>query len=515
MRTFATSTRQRRGTRVPTRRAPSRVGRAKVAQRAEIRHILHGPRLQPELTVGAPDDAYEREADRVAEEIVGRGQIEPHGSNPAAPAIRRRAPAGGLVSRQAAPEISPDELLLDRKLGGYYAAMAGLLGEDVPEGERRKGAVREGVVELQRILTGPAGLEEKRQTLEALEASIEPVLPGHAPASPPQSVQRREAGRRGGAEPSANVARGIRGLQGRGERLSPAVRGYFEPRLGHSFAGVRIHTDPAAASLAESLDALAFTVGSDVGFGAGQYDPGSEEGLRLIAHELTHTVQQGGAVPLSSSVSSETARPIRRAGGLRVSRAMSSACAGTSRWPGNFAHLLIESNYATTINPIFGETEFSIPSGGPSGISTGYADMVDTSVPAIYEIKPFLGRASGVAQAQRYRDAAQAFCDPTRYWLLGATYPRTVLPFSATHDLVSEQSEYLGVVDYWTRLRPPPVPVRVPKPKPVRKPIKVPKPKPVPWWVPVGAAAAYILWNSKGCLAGPWGCVIDWATPGI
>ena len=485
-------------------------------QRAAVRHILHGPsRRQPKLLVGAPDDVYEREADGVAEKIVGRGGIEPHGSNRGAPAIRLRAPAGGLVSRQAAPEISPEELLVDRKLGGYYRALADLLGEEVPEGKQRKGDVLKGVMELQRILTGPAGLEEKRQTLEAFEASIEPVLPGHAPASPPQSVQRREAGPQGGVEPSPDVAREIRGLQGRGQRLPPAIRGYFEPRLGHSLARVRIHTDPAAASVAQSLDALAFTVGRDVAFAAGQYDPGSEAGLRLIAHELTHTVQQGGAVPLSDSASCEAVRPIRRAGGLRVSRAMSSACAGTSRWPGNLEHLLIESNYATMINPIFGETEFSIPFGSASGIGTGYADMVDTSLPAIYEIKPWVGRASGVAQAQRYRDAAQAFCDPTQYWLLGATYPFTVFPISTTHELASAQTEHPGVVGYWTRLRPPPVPVPVPKPKPKPKPIKIPKPKPVPWWVPVGAAAAYILWNSKGCLAGPWGCVIDWATPGI
>jgi hypothetical protein len=193
---------------------------------------------------------------------------------------------------------------------------------------------------------------------------------------------------------------------------------------------------------------------------------------------------------------------------------MDTACAGTSRWPGNFEHLLIESWYTSTINPLFGEAEFSIPFGSATGTgSFGFADLVDTSVPAIYEIKPWLGRASGVAQVERYRDAAEAFCDPTQLWLLGASYPFTVLPFTATHDLVSAQTEHLGVVGYWYRLRPPPVPVPVPVPE--RKPVKIPEPKPVPWWVPVGAAAAYLLWNSKGCLAGPWGCVVDWATPGI
>ncbi len=422
------------------------------------------------------------------------------------------------MSRQAASEVSSEEDLIDRKLGGYYRALARLLGEDVPGGEVQKRIVAQGLEELQRIFVGPADLDVKQQTLEALEGSIRHLMPGQASASQPrQSVQRREVSPRRSAVPDAGVGRGVRNLHGRGQPLPPALRAYFEPRLGHDFAGVRIHTEPTAASLATSLNARAFTIGGDIAFAGGQYDPWSRNGLRLLAHELTHTVQQGAVTPLSEPVSSDTARGFHNAGGFRVMRAMNAACAGTSRWPGNIEHFLIESWYTSVTNPLFGEAEFSIPLGNPSGTGVGFADLVDTSIPAIYEIKPCAGRASGVAQVERYRDAAQLFCDPTQLWMLGALYPFTVFPLSATHELASAQTEHLGVVGYWRRLRPPPVPVPVPEPKPVRRPIRieVPEPKPVPWWVPLGAAAAYILWNSKGCLAGPWGCVIDWATPGI
>jgi hypothetical protein len=68
------------------------------------------------------------------------------------------------------------------------------------------------------------------------------------------------------------------------------------PRFGHDFSQVRVHTDARAATVAQSLDALAFTVGDDIAFAPGQYRPGSDEGRALLAHELTHTLQQTGGV---------------------------------------------------------------------------------------------------------------------------------------------------------------------------------------------------------------------------
>ena len=70
----------------------------------------------------------------------------------------------------------------------------------------------------------------------------------------------------------------------------------MEPRFGHDFSGVRVHTDARAAESAWSVNALAYTVGRDVVFGTGQYAPGTSGGRRLLAHELTHVVQQQGSV---------------------------------------------------------------------------------------------------------------------------------------------------------------------------------------------------------------------------
>jgi hypothetical protein len=75
------------------------------------------------------------------------------------------------------------------------------------------------------------------------------------------------------------------------------MRAFFEPRLGHDFSQVRVHADARAADSARSIDALAYTAGQDVVFGAGQYAPGSMSGRRLLAHELAHVVQQGQSAP--------------------------------------------------------------------------------------------------------------------------------------------------------------------------------------------------------------------------
>ena len=79
-----------------------------------------------------------------------------------------------------------------------------------------------------------------------------------------------------------------------GQPLEPGLRHQMEHRLGHDFSGVRVHTDAMAARSAAAVDSLAYTVGRDVVFGAGQYAPHSAAGRELAAHELAHVAQQDG-----------------------------------------------------------------------------------------------------------------------------------------------------------------------------------------------------------------------------
>lgn len=84
----------------------------------------------------------------------------------------------------------------------------------------------------------------------------------------------------------------INSIKGCGQPLPESVRSYFEPRFGINFSQIRLHTDSQAANITQSVNAKAFSTGKDVFFNTGQYAPGIASGKRLLAHELTHVVQQ-------------------------------------------------------------------------------------------------------------------------------------------------------------------------------------------------------------------------------
>lgn len=85
-------------------------------------------------------------------------------------------------------------------------------------------------------------------------------------------------------------------LHSAGRPLDNAVRGFMEPRFGADFGDVRVHTDSRAAESARAVDALAYTVGRDIVFASGGYSPQTQAGQKILAHELTHTIQQGMGV---------------------------------------------------------------------------------------------------------------------------------------------------------------------------------------------------------------------------
>ena len=82
-------------------------------------------------------------------------------------------------------------------------------------------------------------------------------------------------------------------LRAPGKPLEAEVRGFFEPRFGHDLSRVRVHTDARAAESARALRARAYAAGDHIVFGANQYGRGAEHGLGVLAHELSHVVQQG------------------------------------------------------------------------------------------------------------------------------------------------------------------------------------------------------------------------------
>jgi len=133
--------------------------------------------------------------------------------------------------------------------------------------------------------------EEEMLQTKPLAGQITPLVQVQRQEEPEEDEEELQAKATSGriSEVNPNLESHIQSLKGGGKPLPKSERAYFEPRFGQDFSQVRVHSDAQAA---RAVNARAFTVGKDVIFGAGQYSPGTREGQRLMAHELTHVVQQ-------------------------------------------------------------------------------------------------------------------------------------------------------------------------------------------------------------------------------
>jgi len=141
------------------------------------------------------------------------------------------------------------------------------------------------------------------------QARMPIISPGHASereadAVAERVVNARQCLRDSGREqpaydraPSTAPTSAHDAVTSRGRPLDPAIRTFMEPRFGQDFAHVRIHDDVRAARSAQAIGARAYTVGRNIVFAEGQYDAHTDQGKQLIAHELTHTIQQADGEP--------------------------------------------------------------------------------------------------------------------------------------------------------------------------------------------------------------------------
>lgn len=192
-----------------------------IGNRAVSRRLtgsVRPPIVQPKLTVGPADDAYEQEADHVARQITAQ-------THPTA-----------LPAADSGP---------GRQTG-----------------------------EEEQLMAGPITAIRRREDDPALRLSATSGLAG--------------------GEVPAGVESAIQNARGGGRSLGEDVRQPMEDAFGADFSQVRIHSDSHADRLNRSISAAAFTTGKDIFFRQGAFNPAREEGRALLAHELTHVVQQSG-----------------------------------------------------------------------------------------------------------------------------------------------------------------------------------------------------------------------------
>ncbi len=193
--------------------------------------------LQTKLTVGSVGDSYEHEADRVADAVVRSPASQPGAIASSITPLAQRVP-------ESVPRKDDDKHLQKK-------------GKDIFEDKKKDDSV----------------------------------------------AQKKGAGGEGSLETMgvpAHVESQIGVLSTGGDTLPAEQQTYFQSRFGHNFSDVRIHSGAGAQSAAAALNARAFTVGQHVFFGSGEYRPQTTEGRHLMAHELTHTIQQSAPAARAS-----------------------------------------------------------------------------------------------------------------------------------------------------------------------------------------------------------------------
>ena len=215
------------------------------------------PQLQTKLNVGPVGDKYEQEADRVAHQVV----------NMPMPAPSQRIAVPSAVQRE---EEGEDELQMKSLVQREEADEDDL--QMKPLVQRQDEMDDEDELRMKSLV--------QREDTDEDDLQMKPL------------VQRTVGG---GFEAGNEFESQVKSSKGGGHRLDARIRREFEPKFGADFSKVRVHTGRQSADLNRQVQAKAFTHGSDIHFNAGQYDPGSSAGKRLLAHELTHTIQQGAA----------------------------------------------------------------------------------------------------------------------------------------------------------------------------------------------------------------------------
>lgn len=231
--------------------------------------------IQPTLKVGKPNDKYEHEAESVANKVM---------MMPSASATPLMSASPGGFQMKAAEE---EELQMAPLSEGISMIRRSEEEEEVqlnPEEEE---------VQL---------FAEQKSLIRLSEEEEEVQLKG----AEEETIQRSGGD---GATVSPQLSTQIQQSAGSGAAFPPAIQQDMGQKFGADFSGVRVHTGPQAASMSSALGAQAFTHGKDIYFNEGKYQPESSQGQHLLAHELTHTVQQGASVKRSPSPEISTTQP--------------------------------------------------------------------------------------------------------------------------------------------------------------------------------------------------------------
>jgi hypothetical protein len=236
-------------------------GSSKRPAQAELSRIVGNATygaVQAKLEIGQPDDEFEREANKVADRIL----------NEQTPLAEDNAPTPAQA--QPAVQATPAQGSAPEAKTALPSAPAAPAALKPVVSQTAEPAIQQSPLENENL-----GPEQEEQTPARLKSA------SSGPPNPPDD-----------RNPNSGNGSLLSSATRHGQPLPRPVLDFFQPRFGFDFSAVRVHDGPAANTAGQALRAKAFTSGKEIVFGANQYAPETFEGRRLLAHELTHIVQQ-------------------------------------------------------------------------------------------------------------------------------------------------------------------------------------------------------------------------------
>ncbi|MCR9145073.1 MAG: DUF4157 domain-containing protein [bacterium] len=324
------------------------------------------PQIQAKMRVSQPHDPQEREADETAAKIMnmpepahseqsadsasggtsGPGADHANATAQSGASVQRQSASSSIIVARSAPAISEVQRSTD--------SQNSLISRE-SENEEREEAEETPQQDVARKVTSGAAETPPGESNNSGGDGGEgfPDAGSGSDAAGPDAgagVDGSAGGASGGGDGTinlsgdggssgsgqgvdANVESRIRALRGRGQPLHANEKRFFESRFGRDFSRVRLHTDGQSQDLAKQVNAKAFAVGENIVFGRGYYQPGTRDGRELMAHELTHVVQQGKAPaigatnsnPANAKQSAKQSAEAAKAGGAKADASHSNA----------------------------------------------------------------------------------------------------------------------------------------------------------------------------------------------
>ncbi len=211
--------------------------------------------IQPKLSVGKAGDKYEQEADKAADQIVAKSKESPSSFIAPSPNIQKQSEED--IQKQESENEIQQKPVVDKITPGVQ--------------------LKENPIQKQS--------EEEVQTKEDEEIQEK---------EEDENVLQKQGGSDGGD--TSGLESSLSSSKGGGSPLGSETKNEMESGFGTDFSGVRVHNDSNAIQMNQQLGSQAFANGNDIYFNEGKYSPESDSGKHLLAHELTHTVQQGASV---------------------------------------------------------------------------------------------------------------------------------------------------------------------------------------------------------------------------